>query len=391
MNAGDWHYKAEGNKHVVLFNHHGQVLRMKKDNSSDYDGLAKDSCEKSSKRLYKDHLDFQTFVIGPLLKNSDLCEIPSVINLSAEFVVDVGKLIQGERPQFRKNKNLHCNQPALLMSDFSIMKPCHNLIDNDIKLSADVICIELKTKKGFMSNFDPLFNKSICQFCSTQLYRARHASSINIKMSNYCPIDLFTGNKFLMKQALEALVENPRNNFRMFKNGQLVYSQQIVDQLALSNVDDCESRIKSLLCLADENGGKSDLNMCFYDIIIEALLLPIIEQPCSNEPADSTSNYPCQSNQYNNEKFAVESSDSKFLSENSVSSLPNSSVLGIILSAQKISCEDSAQYILDSYHNLISSQSKMSIDDPYCTSEWKAIGNFTAVKNDDHLTSDETR
>jgi len=382
--AADWKYKAEGNKHVVLFNNYGQVLRLKK-SSDPMNGEYTNSVNPSPQPFYKDHLDFLTYVIRPLLQNSDLCEIPSEINLPLEFITNIGNLIEKERPSFRRNKSLHSHQPALLMTDSSLMKPHPTFLDCEMEFSSTVFCVELKTKKGFMSNIDPVFNKSVCQFCSTQVYRTSNSSNSNTRASYYCPIDLFSGNHYFMRRALEALVEVPSNNLRVFKNGQIVYSQEILDELGLSGIHDCESFLETLLTFPYQNNS-TDLGMYFYDVLIQTLLLPITGNVSSAKPKHVCS---CHSIDYKQKSTGAYSKKyelkqySQYLDTSSSheSMLPCSSVLGIVLSAQKISYNDSAQNILDSYQRITtntdnSSNQMVLIDAPYTALEWKRIGHY---------------
>ncbi|KAF7653454.1 hypothetical protein LDENG_00082680, partial [Lucifuga dentata] len=44
--------------------------------------------------------------------------------------------------------------------------------------------------------------------------------------SLYCPLDLFSGNRQRMHFAIKHLIEEPQNNFRIFKGGQCIYSSK---------------------------------------------------------------------------------------------------------------------------------------------------------------------
>jgi len=44
-------------------------------------------------------------------------------------------------------------------------------------------------------------------------------------ISEYCPLDLFSGQKTRMKRAIFDLYEKPSNRFKLFKNGRLIYTE----------------------------------------------------------------------------------------------------------------------------------------------------------------------
>ncbi|XP_052330545.1 inositol-pentakisphosphate 2-kinase-like [Oncorhynchus keta] len=44
------------------------------------------------------------------------------------------------------------------------------------------------------------------------------------RLSRYCPLDLFSGNKQRMSLAIKHLIEEPQNNFKIFKGGECIYS-----------------------------------------------------------------------------------------------------------------------------------------------------------------------
>lgn len=46
------------------------------------------------------------------------------------------------------------------------------------------------------------------------------------KLSQYCPVDLFSGYCNRMKKAIRGLIEEPQNNFRLCKNGLLIFDDK---------------------------------------------------------------------------------------------------------------------------------------------------------------------
>uniref|UniRef100_A0A1B0DLS4 Inositol-pentakisphosphate 2-kinase n=1 Tax=Phlebotomus papatasi TaxID=29031 RepID=A0A1B0DLS4_PHLPP len=95
----------------------------------------------------------------------------------------------------------------------------------------ETYCVEIKPKQGWIfpeSTLMALYPESdgkLCRFCAMQ-YLKLVKKTIK-RVSNYCPIDLFSGDRNRMLKALNGLVETPQNNFRMWRSGQLIYGDGI--------------------------------------------------------------------------------------------------------------------------------------------------------------------
>ncbi|XP_075168341.1 inositol phosphate kinase 1 [Haematobia irritans] len=72
-----------------------------------------------------------------------------------------------------------------------------------------------------------------CRYCSMQFLKMKQKKIV--QASNYCPMDLFSGVPARMWNALHALFMCPQNNLRIFKNGIVVFDDQLS---RLSKIED---------------------------------------------------------------------------------------------------------------------------------------------------------
>jgi inositol-pentakisphosphate 2-kinase len=128
-------------------------------------------------------------------------------------------------------------------------------INGEFKDSS-TICIEIKAKQGYMlEDDDSLFVKK-CRYCyfqvRKQMFSRNDSRSYFVQLlfsqylklendridsvSNYCPIDLFSGNAERMNRAIKGLLDNPQNNLKMFHDGKMVYNEYSKDTNAMRRV-----------------------------------------------------------------------------------------------------------------------------------------------------------
>lgn len=106
---------------------------------------------------------------------------------------------------------------------------------------AGTICVEIKPKWGFLPN---LASKSrsksrVCRYGRHQVLKL-HDGEID-RVSRYCPLDLFSGDRQRTRIALESLIQDPQNNFRIFVDG------IVVDAAELMQIDlDADTLIETL-------------------------------------------------------------------------------------------------------------------------------------------------
>merc|ERR1712223_2354679 len=78
--------------------------------------------------------------------------------------------------------------------------------------SAPLLAIEIKPKSGLFSG------PGLCKFCLKQYYKLHVTKEVD-RRSQYCPMDLFSGDSARMSRAIKALLDAPQNNLRLLVDG----------------------------------------------------------------------------------------------------------------------------------------------------------------------------
>lgn len=178
---------------------------------------------------------------------------PSLAKIEISDLDSFNAWLNSQRPSSRKKskENGFDFSFGLLYRDACTLK----LYKNHIFSDTDVYAVEIKPKQGWhiASLSDSLLKlygveesvRHMCRFCAMQYVKIQTGKAVSI--SKYCPMDLFSGYLFIfldfwltktnlwhcfflhsdlkrMKIALQCLIDSPQNNFRVFRNGQLVYS-----------------------------------------------------------------------------------------------------------------------------------------------------------------------
>ncbi|XP_069360800.1 inositol-pentakisphosphate 2-kinase-like isoform X1 [Maniola hyperantus] len=222
-------YINEGNAHIVLHvTETNYVIRIIKENG-----------HTTNLDTISNSVNFVNLVMVPLIFGS-YNHSHEVITLSSEDIDNLHIELKEIRPKHRQVKSV--------FSKFAIKAP--NLVM--ITPNSVNYCLELKPKEGYLSE---TFKKaSKCYYCLKQFLKMSE-NQIEHR-SEYCPLDLFSGNKTRMKRALLSLLRNPQNNLKLFKNENIVYNEN-------SDMKDFEDFIKNSLF--------DSVNM-FLDFIIDILL-----------------------------------------------------------------------------------------------------------------------
>ncbi|XP_042425455.1 inositol-pentakisphosphate 2-kinase IPK1-like [Zingiber officinale] len=237
--AKDWFYKGEGAANLVLGYCGsspflvGKVLRIQKipnkKTLSAHKGLDLSNHEKliwkdvgeileSATRDFASRAFIQ-HVMADLL-NSKHIDAGILIYVSKEFLDVMETNIKSQRPTRRvdaANINKLC-EFALLISD-------HSVITSTPKCDFS-IAVEIKPKCGFLPSSEYIteanaIKKNATRFKMHQFLK-HHRGEI-LQISGYNPLDLFSGSRDRILQAIVALFESPQNNFRIFFDGSLVF------------------------------------------------------------------------------------------------------------------------------------------------------------------------
>uniref|UniRef100_A0A3Q0RSH3 Inositol-pentakisphosphate 2-kinase n=1 Tax=Amphilophus citrinellus TaxID=61819 RepID=A0A3Q0RSH3_AMPCI len=192
MDENDWKYHGEGNKSLVV-SHLSRVLRLLKYPAED--------SENPPQML--------------------LFSLQEVVKLPLEFVRQLSIKVQHQRPAWRCDKVMDIYSGCALclpnLTSPALHQPTHT----------PPLCIEIKPKCGFLpspKHVSKDIKTKVCRYCMHQHYKV--ANGKWKRRSFYCPLDLFSGNRQRMHFAIKHLIEEPQNNFKVFKGGQCIYSSK---------------------------------------------------------------------------------------------------------------------------------------------------------------------
>ncbi|KAJ6598784.1 Inositol-pentakisphosphate 2-kinase, partial [Pseudolycoriella hygida] len=151
----------------------------------------------------------------------------------------------------RRVKEVRCKY-GLLYPDVAYLPKSLNQNQFENMTKKDTFCIEIKPKQGWTlvkCNPNPfpdihLTNIDKCRYCAMQHWkvikylRSKKTTQKRFffkwqkkegkirKISRFCPIDLFSGYPNRMKKAINGLIEEPQNNFRICKNGEFIFDNK---------------------------------------------------------------------------------------------------------------------------------------------------------------------
>ncbi|KAK1550330.1 hypothetical protein Q3G72_017362 [Acer saccharum] len=243
--AADWVYRGEGAANLVLAYTGsspafvGKVLRLQKAQRNTAD-VTKTECvngesvlTKHEQLIWRDNKElvsssskelleqlYVQHIMRPLLGPKHV-ETGMRVLVSREFLESVKKNVICKRPAWRVDAaevDTHSNS-VLLMSD-------HTLFPHGMFKGEPCIAVEIKPKCGFLpsSKFiakENAIKRSMDRFRMHQVLKLQQ--QLISGLSEYDPLDLFSGSKERICKAIKALYTTPQNNFRVFLNGSLIF------------------------------------------------------------------------------------------------------------------------------------------------------------------------
>ncbi|KAM4652716.1 inositol-pentakisphosphate 2-kinase [Discoglossus pictus] len=232
MDENEWNYHGEGNKSLVLA--HGQrcvVLRFLKflPNRS-----------KTTEEVYQhlqNILDFGNHIMKQFL-GENYVHHGEVVTLPLDFLKRLCLKVQTERPESRCDKEMDVSGYAMCLPNLTRLQTFPFIEHRPI------ICIEIKPKCGFIPSSIHItkeIKKKVCRFCMHQHLKV--AKGKWKRISKYCPLDLFSGNKQRMHFAIMNLLQESQNNLKVFKDGELIYGCRD-DQENLSDLNELAHHLK---------------------------------------------------------------------------------------------------------------------------------------------------
>lgn len=226
-----WKYINEGNAHIVV-----QIL-----DTGDVLRFIKEDEKTAHQKNVHDSVNFVNLIMVPLLENKFYgCE--EAIEIPEHDLVELSKILLPFRPANRIFKSV-LSHIAIKATNLSVVSP---------KCETNY-CIEIKPKEGFMSSGLRKYSK--CYYCLKQHLKLQ-TGAISAT-SQYCPLDLFSGDRHRMKHSLLNMINNPQNNFKLFKDGTLIFHEK-------SSESDLDGLVKSMNYIVDSN--------MFLDLIVNILL-----------------------------------------------------------------------------------------------------------------------
>jgi inositol-pentakisphosphate 2-kinase len=248
-----WFYRGEGNDTVVVgYRGNNLVLRLKK--RPRHETSVSGSDVKNDSDVHDRSLDFSKHVFLPLM-GGKYVRVGEIVFLPDGFAAQLDSLCEPFRPKHRLHKGIDTSAKcAIAMADFCFLPedqpwdPHLGVIgkikNNCVAVNSSVkpsFSVELKPKCGFIPSSpyikeEHLIKHSVCYYCMLQGMKVSEGKYT--RPSQYCPVNLFSGDMNRVYFALQTLVFDPQNNLRIFKDGFPIFTEEIVQE-AIKNAGVC--------------------------------------------------------------------------------------------------------------------------------------------------------
>uniref|UniRef100_A0A6G1SJP7 Inositol-pentakisphosphate 2-kinase n=1 Tax=Aceria tosichella TaxID=561515 RepID=A0A6G1SJP7_9ACAR len=268
-------YRGEGNSSIVVaIKNRSKVIRLLKKDGK----IMRTSQDHHVTQHPMRSIKFIHLIMKPLT-SPYLSDATQLVHLKSDFINMLSKKVEVERPSHRLDKTLHLDdQYALVMDDLCTL-PDHLIRHfNEVDFSGPTISVEIKPKQGFLLPTHRSLMRSSINDQMTAIMKGSCLYGLNQNMklargriketSNYCPINLFSGCPIKMESALEALLRNPQNNLRIFKNLGLAYDES---NHLISDLFKCNSLNNDPCCATAERSYNHDKER-LIKLLIQCLL-----------------------------------------------------------------------------------------------------------------------
>jgi len=193
------------------------------------------------------------------------------LNVDKNFLSSLSKQINSVRPKIRLSDDIDLNATkVLLMNDLTSISRQQQ--QQQQQQHSQLLTIELKPKCGvlptskYISIENQPFKSKTCRYCMHQILKLMEGKATS--QSDYCPLDLFSGDSNRIRKALHSLFSQPQNNLKLFLDGQLLFTG-----LLGGGVEDENRNVNSFLIskLPDFAKVINDNNDSFVSSLIQIL------------------------------------------------------------------------------------------------------------------------
>ncbi|KAG9300281.1 hypothetical protein G9A89_011354 [Geosiphon pyriformis] len=141
------------------------------------------------------------------------------------FLREISQSIRPFRPIGRIIKDIDITQPYMIISmDHTKMTLLYVPDSSSINQPTTTISIEIKPKWAFLPSSSYIsesnsIKRETCRFCMHKHLKNSKKQKKLKKLTDYCPLDLFSLEKTRLIKSLNELIITPGNNFKVFKDG----------------------------------------------------------------------------------------------------------------------------------------------------------------------------